>query len=137
MEREDGMEDGYGGRRTLARTDDAEGGSLMSRRVPRTLRTLKLDYREIAALLLASLTHSLSLCFFLCLSVHPSLARFLALTQRGRGCSPSSSSASSTTSAPPPPAVFSFGLLRPPRAIHLRYVVLIVLPLVRVACIRR
>lgn len=33
------------------RTDDAEGGSLMSRRVPRTLRTLKLDYREIAALL--------------------------------------------------------------------------------------
>lgn len=38
--------------RRTGRADDAEGGSLMSRRVPRTLRTLKLDYREIAALLL-------------------------------------------------------------------------------------
>lgn len=37
----------------------AEGGSLMSRRVPGTLRTLKLDYHEIAALLCL-----VSLCLF-------------------------------------------------------------------------
>ena len=71
----------------------------MSRRVPRTLRTLKLDYREIAALLPASPFFSLS----------------------APACSPSSfaqptSSSSSSNhllsciSLP----VFSFGLLRPP-----------------------
>lgn len=47
-ERERGREN----ERRTGGTDYAEGGSLMSRRVPRTLRTLKLDYREIAALLL-------------------------------------------------------------------------------------
>lgn len=53
MGQEGKIEDRSGGKRTVVRTDDAEGGSLMSRCVPRTLRTLKLDYREIAALLLA------------------------------------------------------------------------------------
>lgn len=96
----------------------------MSRRVPRTLRTLKLDYREIAALLPGPP--------FLSLSSAPEPARLPPPP-----VTPTSSSSSfsnhllSCISLPQcSPSVSSDLLL-----IHLRYVVPRVLPLVRIACI--